>query len=410
MLRVTDLGSGQGGRGYGGPGPDGGGATIKNGFKVWDTDTHIRPALETLEPFFEAGLRSRLAELEPYKRENRRSDEGLVPGSHSYRFPDLVEYPRILGQAGAAPDSVTPPKHYQGSKDPRIGAHVGDADARILDMDEEGVDVQLMIGSGPHPAFLNDPELDIGFMRAYNRFLNDFCGKYPHRLKAVLPIYPNLVDECVAEIKRWGPSRWMVGVYPHMGNDEPLDHPDMEPIWKAIDEQGLAVVHHSHIGGPPHFPGHLDLWDNIFLARSASHPWGAMRAIGSFVGSGIMERYPSLRFGILECCCGWLPFWSRRLDDQAAYVGGVPRLQHTIGEQLASGRFFSSIEMSEGEDMIQMVADFMGPDVLMYASDYPHLECRFPNSVSYFFGWETLSDELRRKMLWDNPVRFYGEP
>ena len=27
-----------------------------------------------------------------------------------------------------------------------------------------------------------------------------------------------------------------------------------------------------------------------------------------------------------------------------------------------------------------------------------------------FFTWENLSDDLRQKMLWENPVRFYGEP
>ena len=42
------------------------------------------------------------------------------------------------------------------------------------------------------------------------------------------------------------------------------------------------------------------IWANAFLGRSAAHPWGAMRAIGSFIGAGIMERYKSLRFGILE--------------------------------------------------------------------------------------------------------------
>jgi predicted TIM-barrel fold metal-dependent hydrolase len=135
-----------------------------------------------------------------------------------------------------------------------------------------------------------------------------------------------------------------------------------------------------------------------------------MRSIGAFGGAGLLERYQSLRFGILECCCGWLPFWSRRLDDQAQYVGGVPELEHTIGEQLTDGRFFSSIEMAEGEDMIQTVIDYMGSDVLMYASDYPHLECRFPNSVDHFLSWEALADDVKRKMLWDTPVRFYGEP
>lgn len=383
---------------------------MRGGFKVWDTDTHIRPSNESLEPFFDPSLRARLPELEPQKRVNHRADEGLVPGTHSYSLPGQVEYRRILGQGSAAPGSARPPKHYQGTRDPRIGAHDGDAGARIADMDDEGVDVQVLIGGGPHPASLDDGELAVGFMRAYNRFLDHFCGQYPHRLKAVLPVYPALADECVAEIKRWAHSPWMVGVYPRAGNDEPLDHPDLQPIWEAVDEYGLVVIHHSHYGGPPHFPGYLDLWDNQFLARSAAHPWGAMRAIGAFVGAGLLERYQSLRFGILECCCGWLPFWSRRLDDQAQYVGGVPDLAHTIGEQLTDGRFFSSIEMAEGEDMIQTVIDYMGPDVLMYASDYPHLECRFPNSVDHFLGWETLTDDVKAKMLWDNPVRFYGEP
>jgi predicted TIM-barrel fold metal-dependent hydrolase len=29
--------------------------------------------------------------------------------------------------------------------------------------------------------------------------------------------------------------------------------------------------------------------------------------------------------------------------------------------------------------------------------------------VDYFLDWK-LSDEMRRKMFWENPVRFYGEP
>ena len=59
--------------------------------------------------------------------------------------------------------------------------------------------------------------------------------------------------------------------------------------------------------------------------------------------------------------------------------------------------------------MVEMVAGFLGNGVLMYASDYPHMECLFPNSTDYFMNW-TLDHELRSKMLWDNPVRFYGEP
>jgi predicted TIM-barrel fold metal-dependent hydrolase len=91
-------------------------------------------------------------------------------------------------------------------------------------------------------------------------------------------------------------------------------------------------------------------------------------------------------------------------------VGGVSPLEQKVSDYFTGGRFFSAIEMAEGEDMIQMVNTFMGPDVLMYASDYPHLESRFPNSVHYFLGFETISDEMRKRLFWENPVRLLGEP
>ena len=380
---------------------------MKNGYKIWDTDTHVRPSLESLEPYYDPAFRERLPELEPYKRVNNRALEGMVIGRHSYAFPEENPFRRTLSRA--EPGVERPAGHYRGKKYASLGAIDDDVDARIRDQDEEGVDCQLLIGGSSSAGPSKDLAIAVGFMRAYNRYLNDFCTKYPHRLKALLPVVPGAVEASVEEIRRWGKTPWAVGVYPNMANDTPLDHPDMEPVWRAADETGLAIVHHSHYSGPPWFPGYLDLWNSPFLGRSASHPWGAMRAIGAFIGSGIMDRYKSLRLGILECGCGWLPFWMRRLEDQSTYVGGLPALEHTITEYMTGGRFFSAIEMAEGEDMVQMVIAFMGPDVLMYASDYPHMECRFPESVEHFLGWD-LSEELRRKLFWDNPVTFYGEP
>lgn len=383
---------------------------MKNGFKIWDTDTHVRPSLETLEPYYDANVRTRLPELEPYKRENRRDVEGLVVGRHSYALGERVSYARCLGKAAPEPGVFRPRSKYMGTRHATTGAIDDEPGARLRDMDEEGVDVQFLIGGASATGPLNDHELDVGFMRAYNRYLHEFCSKDPHRLKAAPPVILTAVDECVAEMRRWSKEPWMVGILPQSRNDVPWDHPDLEPVWKACEDLGLAVVYHSHYAGPPYFPGYLDLWGNAFLARSAAHPWGAMRAIGSFIGSGVMERYKTLRFGVLESGCGWLPFWSRRLDDQAEYVlGSVPHLEHKISEYMTGGRFFSSIEMSEGQDMIEMVIDFLGPGVLMYASDYPHFECRFPNSVNYFLNW-TLNDEVRRLLFWENPVRFYGAP
>ena len=91
---------------------------------------------------------------------------------------------------------------------------------------------------------------------------------------------PRSVDESVREIKRWAREPWAVAIRPSLPIDYPIDHPDMDPIWKAADEEGLVVVHHSFSVG---YPGYRDLWQNPFLGRMASHPWGGMRFVASHV-------------------------------------------------------------------------------------------------------------------------------
>ncbi len=254
---------------------------------------------------------------------------------------------------------------------------------------------------------LKDEEVERGLNSAYHRYMADYCAQSPERLKGMILVSGLNVEHSVAEIRQWGKSKWAVAVRPILDKDMPPDHPDLEPIWKAAVEHDLAVVHHSSTWNPPHFPGYQDLWDNIFLGRLASHPWGAMRFMAAFIGAGIMDRYPTIRMGVLECGFGWLPFWCRRMNEQASYVGGTAELKHQPSEYVSGGRFFCSIEMHEGEDMVEMLTSFLGEDVLMYASDYPHSECRFPDSVDHVLGWPTLGNDMKRKLMWDNATRFY---
>ena len=284
------------------------------------------------------------------------------------------------------------------------------AENRVKDMDDEGTDVHLLVHGGwTGVVGLADAELEVGLIRAYHRYMADFCGQFPARLKGMIIASTRAVDEAVREIRQWGTSKWAVAVQPLLGKDRPVDHPDLEPIWQAAQEHDLAVVHHSSTWNPPYFPGSQDMWDNVFLGRMASHPWGAMRFVAAFIGGGILDRYPDLRMGILECGFGWLPFWARRMDEQAGYVGGTAPLKHRPSEYLSSGRFFSSIERHEGEDMFNMVSQFLGDNVLMYASDYPHSECQFPNSVDNVLRWSSLKPDTKRKLLWDNASRFYKQ-
>jgi predicted TIM-barrel fold metal-dependent hydrolase len=381
---------------------------MRDGFKVYDADTHVMPLAEVLEQYVDPSFRPRLAELAPYRVPAGKTADGAYQ-LHRYSVQRRF-YRRILGEAGPHPTFTGRGGTRRGTKAPRPGVQDDQPANRVKDMDEEGADVHFLIPSSwTGVVGLEDGTLEVGLIRAYHRHMADFCGQFPDRLKGMIVASGRAVDEAVREIHHWGTSKWAVAVKPFLNGDMPVDHPDLEPIWRAAQEYDLAVVHHSSTWNPPYFPGYQDLWDNIFLGRMASHPWGAMRFVAAFIGAGIMDRYRSLRMGILECGFGWLPFWARRMDEQAGYVGGTAPLKHRPSEYLTGGRFFCSIERHEGEDMFNVVTQFLGDDVLMYASDYPHAECQFPNSVDNVLGWSSLKPDTRRKLMWDNAMRFYKQ-
>jgi uncharacterized protein len=381
---------------------------MRNGFKVYDADTHVMPLAEVLEQYVDPSFRPRLAELAAYRVPAGHTTEG-TPQRHRYSFERRF-YRRVLGEAGPHPTFTGRGGTWRGTKTPRPGVQDDQPANRVQDMDDEGTDVHLLVPSSWIGVVgLDDATLEVGLTRAYHRHMAEFCGQFPDRLKGMIVASARAVEEAVREIHHWGTSKWAVAVKPLLSKDMPVDHPDLEPIWQAAQEYDLAVVHHSSTWNPPYFPGNQDMWDNIFLGRMASHPWGAMRFVAAFVGAGIMDRYPNLRMGILECGFGWLPFWARRMDEQAGYVGGTAPLKHRPSDYLTSGRFFCSIERHEGEDMFNMVTHFLGDDVLMYASDYPHSECQFPNSVDNVLGWSSLKPDTTRKLLWDNASRFYKQ-
>ena len=124
---------------------------------------------------------------------------------------------------------------------------------------------------------------------------------------------------------------------------------------------------------------------------------------------GMVDRHPGLRLAVLECGFGWLPFWVRRMDEQVSYVGRTAPLKLLPSEQFAAGRVFCNIEAHEHEPMFQMVTQALGDGVLMYASDYPHYESWFPDSVDKIMEWSSTTPAIRQKLFWDNANRCFKQ-
>jgi predicted TIM-barrel fold metal-dependent hydrolase len=380
---------------------------MKNGFRVYDTDTHIYPNAAVLDKYVDPGFRPRLPELAPYKVAVRARDAGGTVRD-VYRFEEKI-YERTLGEATPQPGSRDG-RTWRGRLRPSPGVEDDRADNRLHDMDVEGADRHFLVPSGwsavvGHP----DVSIEVALIRAYHRHMHDFCGTAPDRLKGPIVASTRAVGEAVREIREWGASKWAVAVQPLLDNDRPVDHPDLEPIWQAAEEHDLAIVHHSFAWSPPYFPGYRDMWDNVYLARLCSHPWGAMRLMAGFLAGGVLDRHPGLRLAVLECGFGWLPFWVRRMDEQVSYVGRTAPLKHLPSEHFRAGRVFCNIEAHEHEPMFQMVTRALGDGVLMYGSDYPHYESWFPDSIAKILDWSSLDQATRRKLFWDNANRCFKQ-
>ena len=54
------------------------------------------------------------------------------------------------------------------------------------------------------------------------------------------------------------------------------------------------------------------------------------------------------------------------------------------------------------------VVDACGEGVVVYASDYHHWDCKFPDTVKIIAERNDLSASAKRGILTDNPKRLYG--
>jgi predicted TIM-barrel fold metal-dependent hydrolase len=169
-------------------------------------------------------------------------------------------------------------------------------------------------------------------------------------------------------------------------------------------------MYHGFTIETPYFPGYRDVWDNPAMGRCAGQTWGGQRFLAFMLMGGMLDRYPRLRVGTLECGHGWLPHWLLRLTRQIDYVRGSvsPSVKHTPLEYARMGRVFCGIDFSEGVEMTRAVIDLVGDHVLMFQSDYPHPETIFPDHADAVIAWrETLGEQATQKLMWQNAARFF---
>jgi predicted TIM-barrel fold metal-dependent hydrolase len=393
---------------------------MREGYRIIDIDTHVTPSKEVLLRYADQALRARVDELAPYTHKVK-----TVPGrghpEHDYeilRF-NPRPYQRVAGQKETVKEEgqgAGARGALEGRVDNLAIKHVhpniqhDNPTGRLLDMDVEGVDIDLIIpGTWATGSSILEVRLAAGLYDAYHRYMADYCSADPRRLKGLILAQGADPQRAAATIRALAQEEWVAAVWPILPEGLPIDDPDLAPIWEAMNEYDLPLVHHSFFYEPPYFPGYRDIWGNGAVARTAAHVWGAERLLAYVLISGMLDRYPNLRVGTVETGHGWLPHWLIRLTSQIKYVKGAvpPDLKHTPLEYAAMGKVFCAIEAHEGPQMTKAVIDLLGDHVLMYESDFPHPESLFPHSTDHVIAWRSVIGETAtRKLMGENAARF----
>jgi len=332
-------------------------------------------------------------------------------GPNARLIVDGISVPRIDGTNRISPAMSAHFKRRIEESVAQYHAAGYSAESQLQAMDRAGIDIMFLFPTqGLYTAAIDelDPALARAICAAYNDWIVDFSSLDPARLRPVgMLVALHDPAGAVQEARRIaGLGLPAVFVRPNPIRGRMLDDPAYEPLWGECERLGLAIAVHEGLGARLPTAG-ADRFTSFFGAHAASHPMEQMLAMAALIGGGVLEHHPGLRVAFLESGCGWLPYWLWRLDEhweKTAGVEGEPGLPQAPSEYF---RRQCWISCEPDEPYIPRVLDLIGEDRLLFASDYPHPDHKWPETVERALALP-IGDAARRKLLWDNPRAFYG--
>jgi predicted TIM-barrel fold metal-dependent hydrolase len=255
-----------------------------------------------------------------------------------------------------------------------------------------------------------EPELASAIARAYNDWLADFCRAHPDRFFGAGMLAPHDVAGAAREARRCVEELGFKSVFlsPGAVNRRPWHHPSYDPLWAECERLGVAVGFHG--GGQNHLRPDfsLEIFDTLMMWHTFSQPLGIMATAVSLTAGGVCERFPTLRFALLEGNCSWAPWLFYRLDEHYEWVGAreAPELRMKPSEYFRRNCWLS---VEADEETARQYVDVFGADNLVFSTDYPHADSKYPRAVRSFLGLP-LPDADKRRILWDNWSRLYDIP
>jgi predicted TIM-barrel fold metal-dependent hydrolase len=263
-------------------------------------------------------------------------------------------------------------------------------------MDSDGVDVEVIYASHLRH-FYDLSESDEPLFRAiaasYNEWLMDFCSYDRRRLNG-LPVLSVLnqqgaVEDLWSYAKR-GVKGFMIGASVPRGMS--YGSPDFDPLWAAAQEADLPLALHISTAKwrRPSFPSGL---------RSVQTE--IQDSLCEMIYGGVFDRFPNLKLVSAEFGIGWVGYWQAQLRD---FPGNRRGLKLPPIEYTQRNVWYTFQDDRAG----LLTTPIFGADRFLWASDYPHADCTWPDSQAIVDRqFEGIPAEVKQKITRQNAIDLY---
>ncbi len=289
------------------------------------------------------------------------------------------------------------------------------ASSRLDSLDEFGIDAAVLFpnyGLLWEKRLASDRDAQRANARAYNRFVAERCSDGGGRLFGVAHVLlhdPAWAVEEIRRVRAEGIRLAMIAPAPVDG--KPLSHADFDPVWGACSDEGVAPVFHVSEFESPIDPawreGERDdgeqLFDSIFLYLAPAV------VLANLILHGVLERFPSLRIGVVELTASWVPSFLLHLDGASDFYAqrhGEPFRR--LGAR-PSEYFLRQVRVAAlPYEMPNRLVPKVGDNTFMVGSDWPHAEGVADPMGAAKRAASGLSERARANLLGANAMWLLG--
>ena len=310
-----------------------------------------------------------------------------------------------------------------------------DVKERLKDMDEGHILGSLCFGTVTGFAgqmWLNaqDKALALACCQAWNDWLfEEWCGAAQGRFIPCIQLPLFDVKLAVAEVERCVPKGARAITFPEILGQVGL--PTLsdrsgywDPLWAACEQAQLVVCMHQGTGGKR-------MRTAVDTPEVATMAWaiGTMSSgcMLDWLFSPVFHRFPRLQIALSEGGIGWMPYFLERAEEvlnnhRSWAAKGNRRIDHTtqtLGELEENLVDFATLDIRKlfrehvsgcfiKDEAGLANLDIIGEDNVCVETDYPHSDCKWPDSVPHaLHQMRKLSDEVKYKILRGNAERIY---